>query len=863
MGREDDLSEELQAHIDIESKRLMDEGLSYEAAIAEARRTFGSRAYVAERTREEWGWAWLRGVWQDLRYATRAATRSPGFSFAAVLSLALGIGAATVVFSVADTVYLRPLPYRAPEELVFLGVRMPIMPTEFLPDPDLVAWRRDNTVFEGLAATQFNGSNPATLGSSDPIEVRIARISSNFLDTFGVTPALGRGFHRDEEFPNEPRAVMLTHSLWRNHFRGARDVIGRSIVVDGDCTVVGVLPPSFVMPMNVRADILQPIAVAPNASHHDRNLSIFSGFARLKHGVTLAQAKANLDALLAASRADAPQMFRDDSRAVIEPLQERMVGNARTLVLVLAGAVACLLLIACANVANLLLARWSARTRELAVRAAIGAGRARLVRQLVTETAMLAAAGLALAIGLVLAGLRGFVYLAGNTIPRLNEVRADARVFGIALAVSLLTVVLFGVMPALRAGCVDIQTVLQQAARQGMTGGYRIARRVLVAAEVALSVVLLCGAALLLQTLWRMQHDRLGFAPEHVMHVSILTRGARTQPADRHAFIDDMLSEMRRIPGTEAASWNYCTPLSTGGSSTYFTRSDRPLPKAFDRTNTVSTCGVGPDYFAATGVSLIRGRVFGEADYDHQNTVAVINETLARQYFPGEDPIGRQIGGRPDARWKTVIGIVADTRNAGLGQATIPQVYYNAWGSPAGADLGFVARHVTSESVFTSAVRAKLRTTYSGMLAAFETMDDTIARMSAGQRFNGVLVGSFAAIAFLMAVVGVYGVLAFAVTQRTQEIGIRIALGAGPQKVQIMVLREGAALVGIGAAAGLGGALTASRYLGSLLYGVTATDVPTYVAVIVGIGVAAMVSAWAPARRAASVDPAVVLRGDV
>jgi putative ABC transport system permease protein len=614
--------------------------------------------------------------------------------------------------------------------------------------------------------------------------------------------------------------------------------------------------------MNVHADIVAATVLAPNASHHGAALAIYSGIARLKHGVTLAQAKANLEVLFAGSRADAPDLFRSDSSTMIQPLQERMVGNARTLVLVLAGAVGCLLLIACANVANLLLARWSARSRELAVRAAIGAGRGRLVRQLVAEAALLAAAGWALGIALVLAGIRAFVYMAGNTIPRLSELRADARVFGIALAVSLLTVLLFGVVPALRAGRVDIQTVLQQAARPGMSGGLRFARRMLVAGEVALSVVLLCGAGLLVQTLWRMQHDQLGIAPEHVMLVNVMNRGTRTQKFDRHPFIDEMLAEMRRIPGTEAVSWSDCTPLTTGSGISTFSRSDRPLPKRFDRGNIAANCGVGPDYFAAAGVRLIRGRLFTATDYDHPNTLALVSESVARRYFPGEDPIGRQVGGNAQgSEWKMVVGIVADTRNDGLGQPPAPQIYYNSWGLFPGADVSFVARHVGSEAIFASAVRAKLHAVDSGMLAKFETLDQAIGRMSAGQRFNGVLVGSFAAVAFLMAVIGVYGVLAFAVAQRTQEIGIRVALGAGPRKVQAMVLREGAVLAGGGVVAGLGGALAATRYLKTLLYGVSATDVTTYAVVVAVIGVAAMVSAWVPARRASRVDPGVVLKG--
>jgi predicted permease len=859
MKRDDELDDEFQAHIDIEAKRLMDEGLSREVAMAEARRTFGSRAFVAERTREEWGWAWLGGVWQDLRYAVRSARRAPGFSAAAVLSLALGIGAATVVFSVADTVYLRPLPYRAPDELMWVGMKLDGL--EFVLSPDYVTWRRDNAVFAQMGAMQSSGGRVAILGKTDPVEIRTTRVSYNFLTTLGVEPELGRNFEPQEELPNGPPVVLLTDALWRNHFGARPDMVGQTITMDGqDYRVVGVLPPSFVMPLGVPSDILSTLPVSPTVRHGDAGMAIWSVFARLKPGVTRAQAFADLQALFAVSKADAPQMFRNDSYVMMQPLRQRMSGNVSTLVLVLASAVACLLSIACANVANLMLARWSARSQELAVRAAIGAGRARLVRQLITETAMLCAAGCVLGLAMVAAGLRAFVYFAAGSLPRLNEAATDGRVFAIALLVSLVTLLLFGVAPALRVGRVDVQTWLQSGGRAGMSSGYRFTRRALVAGEVALSVVLLSGAALLLETLWRMQHDRLGFAPEHVMSVSMPLRPAQQQTANRRALTLQMLGEIQRVPGTVAASWSECTPLTGGPVGTMFTRSDRPLPHPWDRGELHSECAAGGDYFEAAGVRLVRGRVFTDADYDHLSTVAIVNEALARRYFPGEEPIGHQISGGRRGGWKTVVGVVADSKNQGLNQPTLPQVFLNNFALYSGSAMTFVVRRVGSEQMFTSTVRAKLKEIDPGMLAKFETLDEAIGRMSAGQRFNGVLVGSFAAVAFLMAVVGVYGVLAFAVAQRRQEIGIRVALGAGPRNVQAMVLREGALLVGVGVILGLAGALAAARSLKTLLYGVTATDPSTYAFVVVAIAVAAMLASWLPARTASQVDPATLLK---
>ena len=857
--REAELDEELEAHIAIEARRLEAEGRSSAEAWAEARRTFGNRPLVAELTRESWGARWVSGVGQDLQYALRAMRRTPGFSAAVVLSLGMGIGAATVVFSVADTVYLRPLPYRAPRELMFVAMR--IFHLDMVLSPDYAAWRKDQSAFAELAAMQLHGGNAAILGDKEPVEVRTTRVSYNFITTLGVQPALGRNFTQAEELPNAHKTALLTDALWRKRFRARGDIVGQGIVLDGLAyQVIGVLPPGFVMPMEITTDILTPLPVSPTAGHHDRNIATWTVIGRLKPGVTQAQALANVKTLFAASKADAPEIFRDDVFVFVEPLQQRMAGNARTLVLVLAGAVGCLLTIACANVANLLLARWSARSRELAVRAAIGAGRGRLVRQLLTETGVWCAVGSAVGLALVTVGLKAVVHFAAGSLPRLNEVREDGRVFAIALAVSALTMLLFGVLPALRAGRVDVQSVLQHAGRAGMSAAHRGARRALVTGEVALSVVLLWGAVLLLETLWRMQHDHLGFAPEHVVSVSIPLRGAKLDRITRKARTEEMLAHIRSVPGTTAASWGECTPLTGGPMSTSFTRSDRPLPKPWDRGDTVSGCEVGPEYFQASGMLLVRGRAFTETDYDHPQSAAIINEALARRYFPGENPIGHQIGGGRESSWKTVVGVAADSKNHGLNQPAAPQMFLNDVVLFEDEDMAFVVRYVGAERLFADAVRAKLREMDPGLLAKFETLDEAIGRMSAGSRFNGMLVGSFAAIAFLMAVIGVYGVLAFAVAQRTQEIGIRMALGAGPGSVQGLVLKEGAVLVAIGTVVGLAASLAVSRYLKTLLYDISATDVRTYVAVAGAIGIAALAAAWVPARRAAMLDPTVALR---
>jgi putative ABC transport system permease protein len=859
---EADLQEEFRAHLEIEIAQLMESGLTRERAETEARRRFGNQALIGEVTRATRRLHRLERVWQDVRYAARVLGRSPGFTAATVLSLALGIGASTAVFSIADTVYLRPLPYSHPEQLVWVGIRFPSLaiPWDVVLSPDYVAWRRDNRVFLQLAATQANGSNIMLRGGPEPIEVHVARVSYNFLSTFAIAPALGRDFLPQEELPGGSKAVLLTGRFWRDEYGSRREAVGSTISLDGQTyTIAGVLPASFVFPMDVKVDLLTTLPVSP-ATHHDRSMATWAVFGRLKPGVTLAQAKTDVERLFAASQADAPNLFRSDNRRVVQPLQQHRTGDSRMLLLVLMGAVACLLLIACANVANLLLARWSARSRELAVRAAIGATRGRLVRQLFTETALLTAGGWLAGVALVAAALRAFVHFAAGELPRLEEVTVDGRVLGIATAVSALTALVFSGLPVLRAGRIDIQTVLQQAGRRGLAGGHRLLRRGLVAAEVALSVVLLSGAALMLQTLWHMQNDHLGFQPEHSVTVSIPLRTLKLPTAAQETLAADLLSYLQRIPGTQAAAIAQCTPLTGGPTLGTFSRSDRPLPEPFHRGDNITICGAGPGYFQAAGMRLTEGRAFTPDDFHRPGTAALINEAAAKTYFPGENPLGRQIGGQL-GQWKTVVGVVADSKNHGLNQPAIPEMFVNDIAPrSAASDLQFLVRTLAEPRGMAANLHAELRAHHPGLFSKVQSLDEAIGKMTAGPRFNSLLLSSFAAIAFLMAVVGIYGVLAFLVTERTQEIGIRMALGASQPSVVAWVVREGALLAAAGSIAGTGGAWLLTRYLKTLLYGIGERDPATFALVVVGLGLAAVAASLLPARRAAAVDPMTALR---
>jgi putative ABC transport system permease protein len=855
-----DLDEELQAHLDIEARLLTERGVARESALKQARRSFGNRTQVSESAREAWGWGWLDRLFQDLRYAARSLRHSPSFTIAAILSLTLGIGAGTAVFSIADTVFLRPLPYSHPDRLVWVATRFPSIGAEFLASPDYVAWRRDNTVFQQMAATQAHGGQTMLLNGSEPAEVNDVRVSANFLGTLGVRPVIGRDFTREEELPNGPKAVLLSNQLWRHRFGAKQDIAGRSVILDGQSyTVAGVLPASFVFPMDMKVDVMTTLPVSPTASHHDISMMTWAVYGRLKKGVTIALARADLQRLFARSKADIPLMFRSDTRLVVEPLQEHRVGNAKMLVSVLLGAVGCLLLIACVNVSNLLLGRWSARSGELAVRAAIGAGRGRLAKQLFTEAGLLTLIGCGLSTALVATMLRGFIHYAAGDLPRLSEVKFDARVFGIEVLVSVLTTLIFSGLPVLRAGRMDIQQVLQQSARPGMAAGYRFFKRALVVTEVALSLILLFGAALLLETLWHLRNDRLGFQPEHVFTITIPLKGTKLENRSGE-LAANLVAFARRIPGTTDAAQTECTPLSGGAAWVTFSRSDRPLPEAFHRGDGIHLCGAGAGYARAAGVRVVRGRFFTEDDSLHPNTLAVINEAAARAYMPGEDPIGKQIVGGPLHQWKTVVGVVSDTKNSGLDADPQPQAFLNGLVDPSSTQLQLIVRSIGNQQAIESAMANEVRTFAPGLVVNFESLNQTIGDMTAGPRFNGILLTSFAAIAVLMAVIGIYGLLTFTVTQRTHEIGIRIALGAERRRIFGLVLREGTTLVLIGIAFGLAGAFSSARYLKAILFGVSVADPLTCLAVAGALTVVGLFAMSLPARKAASVDPMIALR---
>lgn len=863
---EDEIDEEIQAHFALEGKLLEDRGWSSEEARFAARRSFGNRGIMAEQTRSIWVALWFERLWQDLQYAARTLLQNRTFTPAAILSIALGVGAATAVYSIADAVLLRPLPYTHSERLLWVAVRFPTLGFESLGSPDYVAWRHENRTFEDLAATQPT-DELALLNGQNATEVHVRHVSANFLQTFGSRPSLGRNFTPDEELPNAARPLLLSDHFWRQHFASDPNVVGRVLRLDGQpYHVIGVLPRSFVFPADAPVDLLTTLSIPPGLSYSDRAVAFWHVYGRLKPGVSLQQAQADVQHAFDLSKGRLARLIPIKADPVCKPLQDHRIGNARLLLTLLVGAATCLLLIACANVSNLILARWSSRSGEFAIRAAIGAGRARLARQLLTEALFLTAAGSALGLLLVYAVLAGFVHYAGNELPRLNEIGFDGPVFAIAILLCFVTTLLFSGFPAWHASRFDLQDALQRASRPGLALGYALGKRALVACEAALCLVLLFGASLLLQTLWHLRNDHLGFEPEHVLAVSIPFKGTRLESSNRDALVGDLLTFLRRIPGVQYAAYSECTPLTGGPSTATFSRSDRPRSRDFAPGNTVHVCGAGEDYASAAGLRILSGRFFVEQDGAHADTLAVLNETAARRFFPAEDPLGKQVLGvrmtpqGPLQHWKTVVGVVSDSKNAGLESPAEPQAFVNAIGDPYATEVRLLVRGLADPHAVEAAFSAKLRSLDSGLAADYQPVSETIADMSAGARFNAFIVGSFAGTAFLMAVIGVYGVLAFTVGQRTQEIGIRLALGGERNQIFQLVLREGMWPVFIGIAAGLTAVDLFSRYLKSLLYGVSATDPLTLCLVALSLILAAAAAISIPARRAARVNPVIALR---
>ncbi len=865
---DNDARAEIEFHLAMRTEQNEAKGMAAEEARNEARRQFGNLTRIREDVRRVYVREWMEGVVQDARYALRGFRRSPAFALAAILAIAIGSGSATAVFSVVDRILFRSLPYADEGRLVWLGMSAPIGNQEFLLGPDYLEWRDAETPFEAL--TSSSGTADCDLSEDQPARLRCSQVEATFLTTFRMKPFLGRDFTRDDDRPRSRKVAILSHALWRSRFGGDPGVVGRSISLDGSMTeVVGILGPDFELPNLAHMDLLVPQRLDEAVQRARDRMAMLAVFGRLKPGVTVPQAAAALQPFFDRAMQFVPSAFRNEVKLRVYSLRDRQVREAKTASLVLLGAVLLVLLIAWANVANLLLARAASRQRESAIRAAIGAGQGRLMRQSLTEAAVLSLAG-SLA-GLLLAGLllRAFVLLAPEGIPRLQQAGLDGRVLLISIAGSLGCGLLFGLAPALRGANLEWLTGVRVAGSRRA-----VLRPLLVTGQLAVSLVLLTGAGLLLQSLWHMQNVPLGIQADHVLTAeATLNRNRYPTPQSRIAFLKALHERLARLPGTTAVGMANSLPPAGRAMATIYSRI------AIEGRAPVSDRGTGgmvvvrtvsPGYFGALGIPVRQGRGFTEEDRRSAGPVVILSESLARRMFPAGDSIGRRIspgratGGPGTERipWLTIVGVAADVKNAGLNGRDDPEYYELLRATPedVSASALIVVRSAAGPMVLAPLVRGAVRNLDAALPVEIGTMTDRVSRLSQRPRFETALLGLFAGLGVLLAALGLYGVISFLVAQRVREIGVRLALGASRGRIVGMVLGQAARWTAAGTVIGVAGALAASRYLETMLFGVTPRDPVTLAAVVMLLAAVAMCAALVPSRRASRLDPAETLR---
>jgi predicted permease len=860
---EEEFSEELAAHVDLLAAENEKAGMNPAEARRAANLRVGGRETLREMHREERGLPFLEVLGQDLRYAVRTLRRDAGFFFAAVAIMGLGIGASCTIFSVVNTLLIRPLPFKDPARLAWIANHedgtgdlsgMTSQVDHFL---DL---RAQNKSFEDMAAYMaFYGVGDAKLiGDGEPERFTSVPVSQNFFPLLGVEPQLGRQFSADECKWNGPRVTMLSDGVWRRKFGADPKIIGRALPFDGGpVTVVGVLPASFdfatVFAAGSRIDIFQPFPLSPETNRWGNTLSIVG---RLKPGVSVQSAQAEVTLLAALDRQT--HKDRNDFEPRVSALPEHVSGRLRPALLLLVSAVGVVMLIVCANLSNLLLARGTTRQKEIAIRAALGAGKARLMGQMLTESVLLSITGALTGLLMAFAGTRVLAHLTAVSIPLLAEVRIDGSVLGFALLVAVATGLIFGLAPALQVPRFALSDTLKDSSRgssQGRARGW--VRSALVVSEIALACVLLAGAGLLIRSFLRVLDVDLGFRPERAAAVRIdPSSGYKTQE-QRNAYFNDALHRVLDVPGIEAAGLSDCLPLGRnrgwGIAAKGVVYTPQTYPDGFPRI-------VSDGYFRAMGVKLVEGRDISERDTKGTLPVIVINETLARNLWPGQDPLGRIVNSDVE---RTVVGVVGDVRHIALEKESGNEFYIPIRQIEDYSTVDLVVRSSLPTAELSSRLREALRPIEPNLpVKELRTLETLVDRAVSPRRFVVVLLGGFAVFALGLALIGVYAVISYSVNQRQLEIGIRMALGASPGLVQRMVLGETMRMAAAGVAIGLVGGLALTRLASSLLYGVTASDPLTFAAVVVILTGVAGLAGFVPAWRAARIEPMSALRTD-
>jgi predicted permease len=824
----------------------------------------GTNGRVEDAGEPSGGASWSDDLRRDVRFGLRSLGRSPGFAAVAILCLALGIGANAAIFSVVNAVLLRPLPYPEADHLVRVYESFPGGMYGSVSVPNYRDWLAQSDGFEQLAAWRVGSRN--LRGSGEAEHLRVVEATPNLFSMLRASSLLGRTFVPGQDEPGKAQVAVLSESLWRRRFGGDRSVLGRAIELDGSPhTVIGVMPASFAFPPSwVRTDVWMPFKPSPQ-QENARGSHFLAVIGRLKPGMSLDRAGAQLRGVAATLEREYPVQQAGRS-VVVQPLQETVVGKTRPALLILLGAVLLVLLIACANVANLLLARAAARRREVAIRLALGASRARLIRQFLIESLVLALAGALVGTLLARWSLAVLVPLAEGALPISGGVPGipiDGRVFGFLLLVTVLSGLAFGVVPALQASREDIRDTLGDASAKATSGGRQQRfRNALVMAEIALSLVLLIGAGLLLRGFLRVSATAPGLEARNVLTAHVTVPDSQRDGATPRLF-RPLLDRLRHIPGVRSAAVVSLLPIQSFGMNGTYVVEGRPAPAA-GQEPLAELRVASPQLFASLGIPTLRGRDFEERDGGPGARWAIINEALARQQFPGENPVGRRFRLEEEEAPHTILGVVGNVREAGLDREPFPEIYFpyaeaGADGMPGDAIL--VIRTVVPPGSVAADVRAAVRGVDPGLpVHQVETMEEVISKSLAGRRLNLWLLGIFAGIALVLSAAGLYGVISYLVAQRTREIGVRIALGAQTQDVVGLVMRQGARLTAVGIALGLLGAFLFTRALESLIYGVSARDPLTFVAIAALLAAVALLATWIPAERAAHIDPLLAIR---
>ncbi len=866
--REEELEREIATHLALLEDEFRNKGLPPGEARLAARRAYGGVEQAKQLHREERSYQGFAQTAQDIRYAFRQLNRARGFTGAAVLTLALGIGANTAIFSVINAVLLKPLGYPDPDRIVQFLVTFPAASVPGSSIPDFYLWQQQTRVFQDVSAYDF-GDHGLNLTGDVPERVHGLHVTAGYFRLFGAPMFLGRTFTAQEDSPNGGRFVVISYNLWKRKFAGDPGIVGKTISLENEpFTVLGVTGRRF--QTEPVADVWVPFQFDPNSNDHAHYFQVAG---RLMPGVTLDQANAQLK--LTANEFHRKYPLADPTLGSrVEPLRDAVVRDARSSLLMIGIAVSFVLLIACANVANLLLVRATGRKREFAIRAALGAARGRILRQLLTESILLSLTGGVLGLVLGLVGVRALLAVSPGNIPRIGEngspVGLDWRVLAFTLAVSLFTGILFGLFPALGASRPDLNGALKESGnRQGSGFRQSKARSLLVVSEVSLAIMLLIGAALLIRTFVALRAVKPGFDPHNVLTMDMSLAGARfAKTASVSRLAGDARQRLNAIPGVEASAATCCVPL-TSRFGLPFIIVGRPLGNAYE-TGDGLWMDVSPGYFDVFKIPILRGREFTEQDDAGASPVVLINETMARHFWPGRDPIGEQIiigkGEGPEFadQPRQIIGVVADTRDASLSEvadnamivplAQVPDGM-TALGLQFGPIVWVIRTHVEPHQV-AAAVAEQLRQASGGLpVARIRSMDEVVLRSIARQDFNMLLLSVFAASALLLAAIGIYGVMAYSVAQRSQEIGIRMAFGADRATIRNLVMRQGMLLAIAGVLVGVGAALGLTRLIASFLFGVTTWDPVVFLVVPVLLTSVALLAVWLPARRAAHLDP--------